>query len=354
MNFSLQVVDINDDISKEYLKSIGEPPQEIGKCEITSFEKLASTGAGCFALRLITKEGTAYNKFPVLSAADAWISNEYFKKTAHKLPLPARDTAAHFIKKACIKHGLSCDLITSLSISDNTVDMRFTKVAAERKHVIVEETGTTYALGSMYPLFSGEHVKVAADYFADHYGQFLPQDRRTFATNLVKRAGELGVEIDSKHTSIIQKHASKEYGTAVESQIRQRRDIVDGDDSATAQLNKIASVRGSVSSDEFAVLLSAWDSEHGIKPRGYLKDAYESTFGHTMHKEAGYTWEDSSSGLTLSGSELEKAASGKFDKIKGYFGETLATSLKKHSSSIFESLPNDAKVVIAKIAKGHL
>ena len=52
--------------------------------------------------------------------------------------------------------------------------------------------------------------------------------------------------------------------------------------------------------------------------------------------------------------KVEKAAEEKYEKIKSYFGETLAGSLKKHAVAIFDSLPTDAKTTIAKIVRGDI
>jgi len=177
-----------------------------------------------------------------------------------------------------------------------------------------------------------------------------------YAKNVMAKAGELSIELSPEEQKIMSKVAGAEYGDRVDAQIMLRKKEADGNDARVASLDKIAEAAHILPPDQFAKLLEAYDNDSGIKSEygRHIVDPYQATFDKQFSKEAGYVWEDEQSGMSMSGKELEKAAEEKFDKIKGYFGVTLANSLKKHGSEVFESLPTDAKTVIAQIAKGRL
>jgi len=52
-----------------------------------------------------------------------------------------------------------------------------------------------YALRGQYPIETEEHVKTAVDYFDTYLSRFSPMDRAAAATNIEKRADDLGVDI---------------------------------------------------------------------------------------------------------------------------------------------------------------
>ena len=363
MSLSLQVLDFYDDIGKKQLFDVAaSAPGFVKSAQIAQREEVSKLPSDHFAIHILTKEGSRMKKYPTHTAADTWLSCGYFEKNAFKLPTTAAKITATHLKEACQKFGIQPNTsVEKLASSEKPnsnlyvedLDMRKT---ASAHRPLEFHSGADYALNGRYPLFNEGHVKKAASYFSDYYGQFSPKDRHTFATNLMKKAEAMNLTFDGEETALLRKVAGSDYGNIIESQLTRRMNMVDGDIQATEQLSKVASAMGSLPPEKFAELLHAWDNEHNMSysRTSHILDAFQSTFDKGFEKEAGYIWEDESSGISLSGSELEKAASEKYDKIKGYFGETLAGSLKKHGSMIFESLPVDAKAVIAKIAKGTL
>jgi hypothetical protein len=364
MSLSVQALDLYDDLARVQLRQIApEAPGFIKAASLADASEIAELPTEAFALHALTKEGSRLKKYPIHTPADTWMSCAFFEKNAHKLPKTARTIAATHLKQACVRFGLPVKAQIQKCASTQTAgtniyieetDMR--KTASVLPEIEYRPQQGAYALNGRYPLFSPEHVKQAAAYFTEHFNQFEPSDRHEYAQNVLARAEELRAEVDPRHAATLQKVAGQDYGDRLEGQLRIRYAYIDGNVQASERLEKVASLKGHVEPGEFAALLQKWDQETGIT-RAYgtkVLDAYQSTFDNTMTKQAGYLWEDSQSGLQITGEELTKAASDKYEKIKGYFGETLASSLKKHGSQIFESLPADAKVTIAKIAKGGL
>lgn len=363
MSLSIQILDLYDDVTGSLLKWAAQAsPSFMKTAQIARRDEVAKLPTDAFALHALTKEGSRLKKYPIHSAADTWLSCAYFEKNAHKLPAQAARIAATHLKVACDKFHIDANstVIKMASQEAPASNLYIEEMDGLRKmasHAVIEERSSEghYALPGRYPLFHEGHVKKATSYFGEHFKSFDPADRFTFAKNVLSRASELELSTDSSEFEPLKKIAGESFGDRVETQLSLRRKLFDGHVDSLVDLEKIAEAKTKLEPEQFAGLLHAWDKENGVD-RTYgskIVDPYQATF-ETMNKEAGYVWEDEKSGMTLTGTELEKAASAKYDKIKGYFGETLANSLKKHGSQIFESLPIDAKAVIAKIAKGTL
>jgi len=363
MSLSIQILDLYDDLSGKQLKDIAQSaPSFVKQAQVAKRDEARALPSDAFALHALTKEGSRLLKFPMHTQADTWLSCAYFEKNAHKLPRQAARIAATHLKVACEKFTLEpnkaiADLASKESPRSNLYveEMDGLRKVASVNPIEDRTSEGAFALNGRYPLNHVGHVKRASAYFKEHFGTFSPSERREYSQNVLKKASDFGLDTSEEEFSQLQKVAGVDYGDRLEGQINLRRKIVDGDIEATISLEKVANARESIDADKFVNLLSAWDLENGMD-RTYgtsIIDPYQATF-ESHSKEAGYLWEDEGAGLSLTGKELEKAASAKYDKIKGYFGETLANSLKKHGSQIFDSLPSDAKTVIAKIAKGSL
>lgn len=360
MSLSNQILDFYDDSIHLYAKDVvGASPEFVKTASFMSREERNKSDRSLFALDILTKEGQHLSRYPIGTKADTWLSVQYFAKTAHKLPTTARIIAGGHIKEACQKFGLQ--IPSELQSFEKTASNLYVEMekAKPQPVKIVDEDGDSYALNGMYPLFNEEHVKTASAYFGEFVNQFPnAHDRHTFAKNLQKRASALNVQLPQKEKNLLSKFASDCYGDLVGIQIKVRHEMVAHDQEKVAKLSKVAAAKEKVSPEQFAQLLYAFDKEAGIEPRygKVVMDAFGTTFGTMFEKRAssGYSWSDETTGVDVNEAELVKAASDKFDKIKGYFGDTLADQLKKHAVAIFDSLPTDAKVVIAKIAKGTL
>lgn len=363
MSLSNQTLDLYDDLGKAQLREIAaNAPPFIKTARVSEREEIAKLPTEEFALHVLTKEGSRMRRYPIQGATDTWLSCAYFEKNAHKLPKQAARLAATHLKFACERHSLDTPaFVEKWAVDERPVsnlyveDMDMKKTASAPEIEARPATGA-YALGNRYPLFNEGFVKKAAAYFVDYFGQFDPADRHAFARNVLERAHELNVDLGSQATGLMNKVAGSEYGDRLDHQLNMRREFAQFNAEALNDLEKIASVQKEANPEQFARLLSAWDKDNNMERSygRYLLDPYQATFDRQFKKEASYVWEDEQSGESLDGNDLESVVTDKYDKIKSYFGATVADSLKKHGSSIFESLPVDAKVTIARIAKGNL
>lgn len=366
MSLSNQIIDFNDDINKVIFKQlIANIPEQIKTASVVDSEKKQSLNEEEFALVILTKEGSTLKKFPINDAANTWLSAQYFAKTAEKLPVKARVIAAGHLKTACAFHNVEIpeklQKVAGASLASNryTEAYDMTKVAhvtPEFEKVAADGSKDFYALRENYAMPSAEFVKKAAAFFIDFKFDFDAADRNEYASNVLSRANTLGVDLGEQRNEL-RKFAGEGYGDNIGLQIRKRQSLLDTKPELSHALSKLASHRETTEASTFAKALHAFDKKAGFERYygSYLDDAYKSTFDKDFSKEAsGYTWESGSGDISVSEKELVKAAEEKYETIKGYFGETLAKQFKKHGSQIFASLPDDAKEVIAKIAKGKV
>jgi hypothetical protein len=368
MALANQIIDFTDDTDKSILKlAAASAPEHIKTAKILTAEEREALSPDQFALVMRTKEAQVLKKFPTIDEANTWLSCQYFEKTSQCLPHTAQKIAAANLKRACaiynIKSTPSIDKLASTDVSGNRYDeiksYKEDKMNVKVASVVqVKPDGSQhfYALGEKYPMPTPDYVKKAAAYFNVHHRDFIDaEDRYTFAGHVKARAKELEVALEKQAEETLSKYVGNGYGDSVDKFIRVRGELLEHKPELKASLAKLASHKSTTEPEVFAKALYEFDKKAGISKYydSYLADAFKTTFINTKVASA-YSWEDDQSGSRLSGSALEKAVDEKHDKIKSYFGETLANSLKKHAVAIFDSLPIDAKITIAKIASGEI
>lgn len=364
MSLCNQVLDFADDTNKALLGEILKEqklPDMVKTAQIATREDQEKLAPAEFALVAFTKEGSELRKYPIHDAANTWLSCQYFEKTAHKLPHLAREKTAAYLKKACAIFDIKeTEKLSKMAhwhkhtnVYHETADMTKTAQVIVVEAVTPDDSKHFYALDSRYAMPNPTFVKKAGQYFVDHEKEFSdPLDRHTFAHNVLERAKELKTELEQKE--ILSKYAASEYGDILPTQLRMRHDLLEGSMNQEA-LTKVAEYKKELEPLAFAKLLHSFDKKASLDKYygSYLADAYKSTFEVRFTKTAsGYSY-DSDEGVIYE-KELTKTFEDKYDKVKGYFGPTVANELKKHGCAIFDSLPKDAKEVITKIAKGQI
>jgi hypothetical protein len=369
MSLCNQILDFADDTNKELLKEILKEqklPDMVKTAQVATRETQEKLAQAEFALVAFTTDGSELRKYPVNDAANTWLSCHYFEKTGHKLPKVARKIAAVMLKRACAIYDVPESRSLAFYLTDHHAnpktnvyrensDMTKTAQPIMVEVVTPDNSKHFYALEGRYAMPNPEFVKKAGEYFVVNEKGFAdPLDRHTYAHNVLERAKELKVELEQKE--ILSKYAAADYGDILEVQMHMRADLLDAKPQLKEALVKVSSYKKELAPVEFAKLLHTFDKRASLdKYYGhYLADAYKATFETRFTKTAsGYSWE-SEDGVSVSEKELTKTFDDKYDKVKGYFGPTVANELKKHGCAIFDSLPKDAKEVITKIAKGQI
>lgn len=356
--FSLanQVLDAYDDVGREdFVKIAAAYP----KLNVMGSEDKAKLADHEFALSIITKTAGKLNKYPLKTGHDVILSSLYFEKNGHKLPADARNKAGWHIKVACERLGVPAPKLAKVAteVQDNVyfepqgikaVAPTY-KTASINKMAEAQKIASNYT-AAQYAFPTPGHVEMGAQYFAKFASKMPLEIRHGYAENLQKRANELGME---PLKGEVRKYASDYYNAMVDAHLRSRSSLVECQDPKfEATLKKMASMKAQTSPSDFAKALHSFDKAAGLTKYydGYLTDPYRATFAMEpnnpgmIHKTA--------SGVEVSAAKLQELAGKKLDKVAEYFGRSMADEFKKDPGMIFESLPNDAKEILAGIIDG--
>lgn len=354
-----QVIDAYDDVTRECLTKIAALRPE---CNMLTPEERTALRDHEFALTVITKTAGKLNKFPIDSRDSTWLSMQYFNENYHKLPFSATKTAACNLKDACAKFDLKPSLrVDSFAAMGKTGsanvyyerenDIKASTVVATpdlSKLAEVEKIGDNYT-AAQYAMESPSHVKMACVYLEKN-AEKIPLDlRHKYAAAIQRRAHELGMGAQKGYVA---KYATDHYSPMVDAHIRARASLLDGRPELKGEVEKIGSAKKSVTPSQFAQILHGFDKQAGLNRYygGGLTDPYQATFASEPDPYAGYRTKVGSA--TITGDALQTLVNVKYAQIKDYFGAHVADELRKHPNEIFESLPMDAKVIIAGMAEG--
>lgn len=354
-----QVLDAYDDVHRTHLKKLAKLNPQI---YLMTSDEHSSLADDDFALSVITKRANKLNKYPVNSHDNTWLSNQYFEETHYRLPKEAATIAAWNIKQACEKFG-----ITALSAviglakeaasnvyceQDMPATARVTRTVtpdlskfAQVQQICDNDTFATYVFATP------GHVKLAVRYFEEFCDKMPVEHRHKYAAAIQRRAGDLGMD---KQGGRVAKYAGDAYSAHVDAHVRSRMSLLDiADPTLKVALEKVAATKATSTPMDFAKLLHQFDKYAKLDKYygGYLTNPYEATFAVRTNPSAIYK---SASYGNLTADMIGKIATEKYAKIKEYFGVSIADTLKKEGAPVFESLPNDAKEIIAGIADGSL
>jgi hypothetical protein len=211
---------------------------------------------------------------------------------------------------------------------------------------ITEKKAASYALKGRYPLDSYEQVKTASSYFDEFGKRFAPEDRKEYCSNLVKRAGAIGINVSDD----VLKYGSDTYASDEEIKLAldARRTLLDNKKFQDA-LDKLAYIRPQVEPELFCLTLIEFDKEAGLEffyDRD-VPDPYYSTYG--FQKEA--TFSEVIGNLRVTEADLEYLAMKRLPLVKGTFSEEMAKEFQKDPVGIYKSLPLAQRKVLANMAR---
>lgn len=222
----------------------------------------------------------------------------------------------------------------------------------EPPKVVQEKKASRYALPEreMYPLDNYVQVKEAAAYFDDVYKFMAPPDRHEYASNLTKRAHELGIYPGE----LAEKYGSATYAPEHDINVcldARRTNLLN--ETHVAVLDKLAQARFVMTPEDFAITLHEFDKMACLDQYyGDIPDAYFTTFGKTA---AQGNEEDPEAAVVIGNEYITRRRLTEYLKnnaatLKLRFGDEAAEELAKDPQSIFNSLPRDQKLVIMRMA----
>jgi hypothetical protein len=215
--------------------------------------------------------------------------------------------------------------------------------------IIQDKQAQLTALGGRYPLDDYAQVKTACAYFDEWGDSFSPEDRHTYAVNVLKRADALGIEA----SAALRKHGSEGYAPFDEVKVAlDVRKLFVLEESHKEVLDKIATVYGTIQPLMFAKLLEEFDKEasinHHYSPEdGDMPDPYFSTFGFTKKAE----FSETIGNMTVSEMDLEYLATKRLSLVKGFFTETFAEKFRQDPVGTYKAMPLAQRKMLANMAR---
>lgn len=197
-----------------------------------------------------------------------------------------------------------------------------------------------------YPIDNAELVKQADAYFAEYRNMLQPEERRIFASNLEKRAAELGVKIGSA----VLEYAGDDYGPFVQAELLARQRVCAGT-GHEAVYEVLQEKLAEVSPAVLASMLAEADHSVGLdasygRTGVGVRDPYAAVFGKFASEEA-WSWSEGNEYTTTD--RLERLAKSG-TKLNETFGEGFEVEFRKDPVGVFKSLPHPQKVLLSRLA----
>lgn len=201
------------------------------------------------------------------------------------------------------------------------------------------------ALGGRYPLDSMADVQKAIEYFNDNRFEMEPVEAHIFAVKTASRADEIGLKVPEE----LARYGSKTYADDVDAHMASR--ISNTEPEFVELYEELREKRASIPPEEFAELLGRVDEMSGLRWSwgGNVADPYYSTFGKTA---SSWSWQ-SRTGDFVSEDDLIWLARNARPLIHKHFSSDLVNGFIAEPIPVFDSLPDDSKAIIARLASGR-
>lgn len=291
--------------------------------------------------------------FPCISPASTAVSMECFRVNSDVFTKEAQFKIAKSFKVATEWHGTTMPDDIRAMLEETQFpggkafhgDIRKTAAAQDASHALVLE----YPDGEVarfYAMPDHESVKTAAAYFEEWSRELHPDHRRSFATNLEKRAAELGVH-DLERGPQLRKYAAADFGPGWTEALEYRARLVGTDSRAAQAYEKLASAIAlkHVDLEGAAEYLGKLDKLAGVRNAG---DPWEALVG--QQKEASGFAEDVD-GDMVTDVMLSKAVDS--TQLEKLYGKSFVQEFAKRPVEVFSSLPIDDKRVVKEVLYGR-
>lgn len=351
-----QILDAYDDVGFEGLKKIARKNPSANLMTSEQKCRLQDTD---YALSVITKKASKLNKFPINNKDNTWLSSEFFEQNHHKLPKTAAEIAAFHIKKACERFGVEPTPAVAGMAKEASSNIFFEGEALRpvkrtmqpdlEKIADIQTVSDNYT-AAQFAFATPNHLKVACRYFEDNVEKIPHELRHKYAAAIQRRSQELGM---GQQKGAVEKYASDHYNPLVDAHLKSRASLLEvAEPSMRGALEKIAGLKNELSPSQFARLLHGFDKRAKLDRYygSYLTDPYLSTFASAPDPYRGYSYKFASRELTAE--QIRQLVDEKGAKIREHFGPHFEAEMKKDPVAIFDSLPNDAKELLAGMADG--
>jgi hypothetical protein len=327
------------------LKKVAEAHPSVMKSPVPDADDVALLPDMHFAF--VEKTARA---FPTNTDAATLVSAELYKTARAHFDAPTRDRIEKRFKLAADWHGVPLPDFDTGEI----------KTAAQDDVYALNIAGADGDIARYYALSSPGHVKTASEYFEVHHGSLAPEHRRTFASNVVKRASEFGMPLEAgpalrKYASPVLRgdagnyvRASRLPGLSVQEKLAEEHGYTVAlaeKERAGEAYHKLAEMldAGALDLDEAVAGLAYIDKHAGVK-----RSKQWDELAVAEKVASGFSQEVD--GEMISGDMLQEIDN---QKLSSYFGAAFAKVFSERPTEVFASLPEDQQQVIKEIAYGR-
>lgn len=209
-------------------------------------------------------------------------------------------------------------------------------------------SGEHWALDGRYPLDTPQHLKMAEEYFHQHFDAFSTEERRQFAVSLVKRAAELSVPLGEKVAS----YGSPVYasGGVIDASIRMRHAAIPAENKeAHALLDKVAQVQPMCPPDVAIEMLRQLDVKYALD-RNYgdtLLDPVQSLVG--TPKTAAYA--EVLGTIRVTDVSLKNLATNHRELLLKYLSEDATKAFQNNPVGAFKAMPAHLRTIVSRLCR---
>lgn len=203
-----------------------------------------------------------------------------------------------------------------------------------------------------YPIETKTQVKVAFQYFDDHYKRLKPAERVEYAVGLAARAAEIGEQVTEKVA-----HYAYAVPRSIEPAIRMRSYILG--ETADAELALLVKQAGHAPPMVMVEMLHDFDQHYGLRDYSRVPDPFDSVYMSVKTAEE-MSGEDTWIGPTsdritksqyqnwVQPNDNRRILLGQFDvhTAEGLYGQ--------NGWQVFMSLPDPHKVIIARMVNDNV
>lgn len=211
----------------------------------------------------------------------------------------------------------------------------------EPKLVFEKLASENTALGGKYPLDSYADIRAAVDFFQQSWTEFDPVERHIYCVKTAAAAQAIGLDIPP----MMARYGSLEYAPDLDAHIASRKANLEKN--AHGMYDALMEKRAAMHPEEFADLLMQADVATGLNWHwgGPVADPYLATFGGKPQERM----------LKVANSEISERQLQSIVEsgaLEGVFEKDLVAGFRKDPAAIFQSLPDDAKQIIANLIVG--
>jgi hypothetical protein len=216
------------------------------------------------------------------------------------------------------------------------------------KHHVVKKASANTALDGRYSLDSFADVQKAVEYFEDNWTGMQPEDRHEFCVKTAARADQLGIEV----SELMERYGSTDYSPDLAAQFASRK--ANCEEEYHELFDALFQKHAEIEPEVFAELLGKADEAAGLNwyYGGPIADPYYATFGGLSEKKAAADWSwENANGVSVNYEQLQSLVG--TETLGQHFGKDFTSAFNSDPISIFESMPDTSKTIIARLAVGE-